>query len=108
MGQSQAQAAIALGISQPTYAQWELNQKAPSSHQWPAILGYLGYDPICAAPSSFAEKIGWLQRRRGLSLGDLAAMLGVHRQTVAGILRPNAKTRLKLRASIDALFLRES
>jgi transcriptional regulator with XRE-family HTH domain len=44
-GLRQRHAAEKIGCSQASLANWETGRAAPDVRFWPAILGFLGYDP---------------------------------------------------------------
>lgn len=59
--------------------QWETGAFEPDVRFYPAILGFLGYDP----PTTFGERIAWTRIRDGLSQDDLALQLHLDPTTVS-------------------------
>jgi transcriptional regulator with XRE-family HTH domain len=105
-GQTQKEAAAVLGITPSTYSQWEDTQRSPCPRHWPAILSYLGYDPICTSPVTVPEMIAFLQRHLGLTLSALARLVGAHRQTLANAGERPEGLKKGVAAKIDALVIR--
>lgn len=101
LGQTQAQAAYALGISAGTYSQWETSAYEPRPRQWPAILRYLGFDPVCPTPTNPAEKVAFLIRHAGLTLTELGGQMDADRHTLANV-GSGIQLRKRLAARLDA------
>ena len=78
---SQKQAAKLLNIHYETIKYWELNKGNPRPEHYPAILSFLGYDPL-PTPTNFAEKIKQYRLKNGLSQETFALQLSIQRTTV--------------------------
>jgi transcriptional regulator with XRE-family HTH domain len=72
----QVQVADQIGVHEQTITGWECNATVPEVRYIPAILQFLGYNPVPAA-SSFPERLAAERRRPGLSQRKMAAKLGV-------------------------------
>jgi DNA-binding XRE family transcriptional regulator len=102
-GQTQAEAAADLRISPPNYNQWEVGRREPRARQWPAIIHYLGYDPICREPADLRQGIEFLQRHLGLTLAELGSIVGADRHTLAAAEIADRRVRKGLEARISQL-----
>jgi DNA-binding XRE family transcriptional regulator len=78
----QGEAASAVGVDPKTYKAWETEGRLPASHNWPAIIAFLGVDPIVSTPTSVSEIVSAVRRRRGLTAEELGKLLGVDKLTV--------------------------
>jgi transcriptional regulator with XRE-family HTH domain len=79
----QKQAAEQIGVHETTITNWEGNTTSPAIRHFPAILEFLGYNPIPAA-HSFPERLAAARKRLGLSQRKLAEKLGLDPTTVRG------------------------
>jgi DNA-binding XRE family transcriptional regulator len=77
----QGEAALVVGVDPKTYIAWE-GGTLPRSHHWPAIIAFLGCDPIAEPPVTFPEMVSALRRRRGLTANELGKLLGVYKLTI--------------------------
>jgi transcriptional regulator with XRE-family HTH domain len=78
--QKQSQVAKVLGIKTATYLSWEKDQAKPRAHYYPALIGWLGYNPL---PN--AAKGQRLRRERlalGLTTRQMAIRLGIDQGTL--------------------------
>jgi DNA-binding XRE family transcriptional regulator len=82
LGLLQREAAIRIGASVDTILGWEIGGRHPAIRHWPAILAFLGYDPL-PDPLSTADRLRTARRRRGWSQRELARQLGVDPTAVA-------------------------
>ena len=80
-GLTQAEAAQKMGISEWTMIKWEMGEREPVDRLWPAVIGFLGYDPS-PEPTSFGERLRVARRRVGLSAKALAREIGCDPETV--------------------------
>lgn len=101
--QTQAEAAVELGIGAANYSQWETNEDQPKTRYWPDIIRYLGYDPICPNPATLGEKVAFLGRHLGLTVTELGRLVGANRHTLMGTKRNSSRTRKGLEARLDTL-----
>jgi transcriptional regulator with XRE-family HTH domain len=74
-GLVQREVAKALGIDSMSVVNWEKNRTKIGARFVPAIIRWLGYDPLPTV-SSFGEWIATERTRRGLARRALAATLG--------------------------------
>ena len=79
---TQGEAASVIGVDLKTYKAWEGGGRPPTSHHWPAIIAFLGCDPIIDTPVTIPEMVSALRRRRGLTANELGKLLGVYKLTV--------------------------
>ena len=78
----QAHLAHELGCSTATIRNYENGRTAPELRHWPAILHFLGYDPR-PVPAGWPERLRHVREGRGLTQGELGALLGVEQETVS-------------------------
>jgi DNA-binding XRE family transcriptional regulator len=78
---SQGEAALVIGVDPKTYIAWE-GGTLPRSPHWPAIIAFLGCDPIVQTPVTIPEMVSAIRRREGLTANELGALLGVYKLTI--------------------------
>lgn len=76
LGLSQEQAAAAIGVNPWTVLLWEQGRYAPTPRFYPGLIRLLGREPW-PEPCSTRERLLAERLRRGLTRGQLAAMLDV-------------------------------
>jgi transcriptional regulator with XRE-family HTH domain len=81
LGLGQKEVAAEFGANFKSYDNWEQEKHEPEFRYWPAIIGFLGYDPV-PEPETFGERIRWRRRREGLTRKELAEKLGLDPVTV--------------------------
>jgi DNA-binding XRE family transcriptional regulator len=77
---TQKQAAELLGVNPWTVLNWEVGRNEPPIRSVPAVLTFLGYDPI-PPPETLAERLLQARRQCGWSTTEAARQLGVDRTT---------------------------
>ena len=79
----QRQVADQIGVHPLTITNWESNESSPETHFIPAIIQFLGYDPL---PNriSIAERVATRRKVLGLSQRKMAERLGVNPDTLRG------------------------
>ncbi len=82
-----------LGVGIETYFLWEKDQTLPVVRYYPAIFGFLGYDPF-PPPTTLPERIAAQRRRLGLTIKKAAEKAGVDEGTFAQWERGTWKPRL--------------
>jgi DNA-binding transcriptional regulator YiaG len=91
----QGQVADQIGVHELTITNWESNATVPEVRYIPAIIRFLGYDPL-PPNNSAPERLAAARRRLGLSQRKMAAKLGVDPSTLmgweAGRHRPTGKS----------------
>lgn len=80
LGLFQREVAKRLRIGQFTYLSWEKDRARPEVRWWPAIIGFLGYDPH-PEPWTFSEQLRARRRALGLSIAEAAQRVGVDEGT---------------------------
>lgn len=73
---SQEAVASKLSVDPATYWLWESGKRDPHPGNWPGILRFLGFDPLCRHPNTIPEKIGAVRRRHGLTYQALGKLIG--------------------------------
>jgi len=81
LGLFQSAVAVQIGVHELTITNWERNATEPEVQYIPAIIRFLGYDPL-AAGTSFSESLAASRRARGLTQKRLARELGVDPTTI--------------------------
>jgi transcriptional regulator with XRE-family HTH domain len=104
-GLRQKDVAPRLGITHATLVNWERDQTAPDVARYPAIITFLGFEPWPEA-NAFAEKLRAERHRRGWSIAQSAARLGVDEGTFGGWERGTRRPTRSSRSICDR-FLRE-
>jgi len=79
----QKQVAEQIGVHELTITGWEVNATAPEVRYIPAIIKFLGYNPLPSA-TSLPERLAAARKRLGLSQWRMAEMLGVDPTTLMG------------------------
>jgi transcriptional regulator with XRE-family HTH domain len=79
----QKQVADKIGVHELTITGWEGNATIPEVRYMPAILQFLGYNPLPAV-SSLPERLATARRALGLSQRKMAKKLGVDPSTLMG------------------------
>ena len=79
----QREVAKALGVDSMSLVNWEKNRTRIGARFVPAIIQWLGYDPL-PTPNSIGEWIAVERTRRGLARRTLAAALGWDEATLLG------------------------
>jgi transcriptional regulator with XRE-family HTH domain len=72
----QRQVAEEIGVSGATITTWERNASTPVARYIPAIIRFLGYDPLPSA-DSLPERLRRARRLLGLTQREMAERLGV-------------------------------
>jgi DNA-binding transcriptional regulator YiaG len=79
----QKQVADQIGVHELTITNWEVNATVPEVRYMPAIIRFLGYDPLLPAVS-LPERLATVRRGLGLSQRKMSAKLGVDPATLMG------------------------
>jgi DNA-binding XRE family transcriptional regulator len=72
-----------IGVHEMTITSWEGNATVPEVRYMPAIIQFLGYDPLPPA-FAFPERLATARRALGLSQRKMAAKLRVDPATLMG------------------------
>lgn len=78
----QKEVAEQVGVDKTTIANWEANATQPGFEYMPAIIRFLGYNPLRAAKNG-TERLVLGRTALGLSQTEAANRIGVHPSTVA-------------------------
>ena len=79
----QKQVADRIGVDETTITNWEGNASVPATRYMPAILQFLGHDPLPPA-ISIPERLATARRVLGLSQRKMAEKLGIDPATLQG------------------------
>ena len=79
----QKQVAAQIGVHETTITGWESNATVPEVRYMPAIIQFLGYNPLPAA-NSLPERLTSARRALGLSQRKMAGKLEVDPATLMG------------------------
>jgi transcriptional regulator with XRE-family HTH domain len=79
----QTQVADEIGVHEMTIINWESNATVPEIRYIPAIIQFLGYNPLPPA-ESLRERLVVARKRFGLSHRKMAGKLGVDPATLMG------------------------
>jgi len=77
-----------------TITSWEGNATAPAIRYIPAIIQFLGYDPLPPSASAFPERLAAARRGLGLSQQKMAEKLDVDLTTLQNALEEQLGLRL--------------
>jgi len=80
----QKQVADQIGVHELTITNWEVNATIPEVRYIPAIIQFLGYDPLPAATTLPERRLATARMALGLSQRKMAAKLGVDPATLMG------------------------
>uniref|UniRef100_UPI0025E41CE7 helix-turn-helix domain-containing protein n=1 Tax=Phenylobacterium sp. TaxID=1871053 RepID=UPI0025E41CE7 len=80
LGLQQSEAAQLLGVAPKTLMWWERDERPPVVSAYPAIIGYLGYEPWPLS-DTLAQALLAERRRRGIEIRKAAALVGVDQGT---------------------------
>ena len=75
------QVADQIGVDETTIVNWERNATAPAVRHIPAIIRFLGYDPL-PPPNAYPERLATARRALGLSQRKMAERLGLDPATI--------------------------
>ena len=102
----QREVADEIGCSTAAPLMWEKGRSNPELRFWPAIIRFLGCDPV-AEPDTSAELLLTARRRLGYSHRRLGQALGVDPSTIYkwenGKIPRNVRSWLRLKAMFKAL-----
>jgi transcriptional regulator with XRE-family HTH domain len=79
----QKQVAQQIGVNHTTITNWETNGAQPGLKYMPAIIKFLGYNPLPPPPSDMGERLVRCRTVLGLSQKVFAEKLGVDQGTLA-------------------------
>jgi transcriptional regulator with XRE-family HTH domain len=105
---TQKQAAVGLHVNEFTLMNWELGRRVPGDRYYPTLISYLGCEPW-PEPTTLCARIRAQRLRRGLTIAQLAAVLGVDEGSLAAWERgqkpSHASSREKLAAFVEGMPL---
>ena len=81
LGLTQREIQIRFGLDRETYANWEKDRCQPVMRHWPAIIEFLGCDPLLQ-PITLGERLQAFRRHRGLSRNAMASLLDIDAHTL--------------------------
>jgi len=83
LGLFQSKVAEQIGVDTTSIHNWEGNKSAPAIRHIPAILRFLGYNPLPPA-QTLPERLATVRKTLGMSQRNLAESLGVDPGTLQG------------------------
>jgi transcriptional regulator with XRE-family HTH domain len=81
LGLLQKEVARTFGLKTHTIRLWELDLHRPAAKYLPAIIRFLGYDPVPNV-TSLPKRLKAARRRLGLSQRELARRFGINPKTI--------------------------
>ena len=99
-GLLQRHVAELIGVAMATVVNWEKNKTEPLVALMPAVLRFLGYDPL-PVPTTLGERMAAFRRRHGLSLKEAALRAGVDEESWAKSERTGTTSTKRYRFLID-------
>ena len=90
LGLQQKEAATQLGTTTESVNNWEIGRTRPEIRCYPAIITWLGYNPL-PEPTSRGEAVRRARMTRGLSCKALAKLAGVDEASVGQFERGNPR-----------------
>ena len=106
LGLTQAQAAARIGVCRDALARWEVRPMVPDVHTMPAVIAFLGYNPLPIA-RTFPERLRRIRCTLGLDQSALAALLSVPFNTLhsweRGLFAPGPRRKAIIEERLAAL-----
>ena len=78
-----------VGVSTGTVSHWEYQKRMPQIYTFPAIIKFLGYDPLYIDEDTIVAKIENYRRANGLTYKKLARLAGIGNEVIREIVRDN-------------------
>ena len=78
-----------LGVSIGTISQWEVQKRIPQIYTFPAIIKFLGYNPMYIDDTSLLSKVENYRRVHGLTYKKLAKLCSIGHETIQKIVAGN-------------------
>jgi len=86
LGLFQKQAAARIGVDETTIWNWERHESSPRVRDIPAIIRFLGYNPL-PVPKSLADKLLSARKALGITQKEMAKRLEIDPTTLARLER---------------------
>jgi len=81
-GLLQKHVAARLRVIEQSVTNWENNNAQPQLKHYPAIIAFLGYNPLELPIVTFAQSLRQYRLRHGLSIERMGALIGVNASTI--------------------------
>ena len=81
LGMTQGALGAVLGVNRDSVRNWELGWAEPGLRHMPAVLAFLGYDPV-RQPATIGEQLRVKRRALGMTQQDAARLLGMSRESI--------------------------
>lgn len=91
LGLLQKEVAVRIGVDTATVTNWELGTTEPEERFIPALIRFLGYNPLPAAKSP-GEQVRRARLAKGFSIRALADVAGVDEASVTYMEKDNPRT----------------
>ena len=82
LGLFQRQVALQIGVAEASVWNWEKGGMKPKIRHLPAIISFLGYNPL-PEPDNLSARLVWARSSQGLRRVACARLLGVDPSTLA-------------------------
>lgn len=92
-----------MAVSEATVLNWEKGKTEPPIAFWPAIIAFLGYDPM-PVPTTLTQRMQAFRRQHGLSIKAAALRLGVHQDSWGAWEKTGDVPWVRFRELLDALL----
>ena len=92
-----------IGVDETSVHNWEINKTRPVLRCVPALIRFLGYNPLLN-PASIAEQLVQYRSMRGMHQDGLAALIGVNPSTLARWERGEREPSGKYRKKVDVVL----
>ena len=78
-----------VGVSTGTVSHWEYQKRMPQIYTFPAIIKFLGYDPLFIDSDTILAKIENYRRTHGLTYKKLARLASIGNEVIREIVKGN-------------------
>lgn len=102
LGVSRRDLAATLNVCSNSVLNWERDRQIPEIQFWPAVIAFLGYDPL-PAPANVVDRIEAQRRRLGWTYKQVAAFIGMGAHTLLNW-KNSGEIRVLRRDAFDRLF----
>lgn len=83
LGLLQREVGELIGVNDLTIKNWELHHTEPETQYYPAIIRFLGYNPL-PEPATFGERLVYARKSMGLTRSELSRRSGLDESSLCG------------------------